>query len=87
MQLIFRAHIQPLKFSPGQQYHSSGMSLFLLPANCCVCTDDLPFVRAKDAMLVESGWRRFTAIEVPEFEGFSSGKLLRSSFVNRFSRR
>lgn len=26
-------------------------------------------------MLDDAGWRSFTTIEVPEFEGYSSGKL------------
>ena len=42
------------------------------------------FVRPKDAALIETGWRSFTAVEVPEFEGFSSGMLFGSRFVHVF---
>ena len=35
----------------------------------------------QEVMLADEGWRSFTAVEVPEFEGYSSGRSLNCGAV------
>lgn len=49
------------------QQHQHEISYCLCHYFCCV--------RIQEGVLDDGAWRSFTAIEVPEFEGYSSGKL------------